>query len=207
MGCGKAALAIGWYLAQRGELHPARPYFEEALELQQRAGDLPNETVTRNSLGWLLHQVEDYDAAVRHLEAGLRLARRLGNPVLEAQALDHLGDLHEALLDAGTAEAHRRAALTILADVGHPQAAELRRKLSRATSRDGLDGLLRRHRLRHGMSQEDLAARTGLSVRTVRHLESGRAGRPRPETVRLLVAALALDGDDRESFVAAATRH
>jgi tetratricopeptide (TPR) repeat protein len=207
MWSGKAALAIGWYLAQRGEFHPARPYFEEALELQQRARDLPNEAVTRDSLGWLLHQVEDYDGAVRHLEAGLRLARRLGNPALEAQALDHLGDLHEALMDAGTAEARRREALTILADLGHPQAAELRRKLSRVTSPDGLHGLLRRYRLRRGMSQEDLAARTGLSVRTVRHLESGRAGRPRPATVRLLVVGLALNGDDRESFMAAATRH
>ncbi|MEU8615514.1 helix-turn-helix transcriptional regulator, partial [Actinoplanes sp. NPDC048791] len=67
-------------------------------------------------------------------------------------------------------------------------------------------GELRRHRLRGGMSQEDLAARTGLSVRTIRYLESGRAGQSRPETLRLLSVALGLDGADRDRFYAAADR-
>ncbi|HEV7965842.1 MAG TPA: tetratricopeptide repeat protein [Actinoplanes sp.] len=218
MWAGKASLAVGWYLTQRGEHRQALPYYTEALALQQRAGDHPNEAVTRDGLGWLQHQLEDYDDAVRHLQEGLRLARRLGDPSLEAQVLGHLGDVHEALMDRDTAAARWRQAYEILADLGHPQAAELRRKLAIASppSGDGPDSseevpaargfgvLVRDHRLRGGMSQEDLAARTGLSVRTIRYLESGRTGRPRPETMRLLCDAFGLDSADRERLHAAA---
>ncbi|WP_433717296.1 tetratricopeptide repeat protein [Actinoplanes sp. CA-051413] len=212
MWAGKASLAAGWYLTQRGELQQALPYYVEALALQQRAGDYPNEAVTQNSLGWLQHQLDNVDEAVRHLQDGLRLARRLGNPALEAQILGHLGDVHESLLDGDTAVERWRQAYEILTDLGHPQAAELRRKLAATAPGDdapappGLGGELRRHRLRGGMSQEDLAARTGLSVRTIRYLESGRAGQSRPETLRLLSVALGLDGADRDRFYAAADR-
>src|SRR6266516_2931181 len=40
--------------------------------------------------------------------------------------------------------------------------------------------------LRLCLSQEDLAARTGLSVRTIRNIESGRVAVPRPASLRLL---------------------
>ncbi|GIE53865.1 hypothetical protein Ani05nite_73990 [Amorphoplanes nipponensis] len=216
MWAGKAALATGWYLAQSGEPRAALPHYRESLRLQQRAGDQPNEAVTRDSLGWLQLQLGDLDDAVRHLREGLRIARRLGSPALEAQLLGHLGDVHEALGDPGTATARRRRAYAILAELGHPQAAELRRKLAGAPPATGgaddpdpaaeLGRRVRDHRLRRGLSQEDLAARTGLSVRTVRYLESGRAGRPRPETLRLLGDAFGLEGDERERWHAEASR-
>jgi len=207
MWAGKASLAVGWYLTQRGEPRRALPYYTEALALQQQAGDRPNEAVTQDSLGWLRLQLEDYDDAVRHLEEGLRLARRLGDPALEAQALAHLGDLHEALLDRDAAAVRWRQAYEILVDLGHPQAAELRRKLavtSPAPDARGFAACVRDHRLRGGMSQEDLADRSGLSVRTIRYLESSRTGRPRPETVRLLCDAFGLGGADRAEFHSAA---
>ncbi|WP_162908131.1 ATP-binding protein [Allorhizocola rhizosphaerae] len=56
-------------------------------------------------------------------------------------------------------------------------------------------------RQRLGMTQEELADRAGLGVRTIRYLESGRAGRPRPATVRGLADALGLQGDQRAQFV------
>jgi transcriptional regulator with XRE-family HTH domain len=59
---------------------------------------------------------------------------------------------------------------------------------------------MRAHRQRRGLTQEELAARTGVSVRSIRNLESGRITRPRPGTVRLLADAFALDGADRERF-------
>jgi tetratricopeptide (TPR) repeat protein len=211
MWAGKASLAVGWYVTQRGDHRRALPYYVEALTLQQRAEDEPNEAVTRAGLGWLLVHLGEHDEAVRHLHDGLRLARRLGNPALEAQILGHIGDVHEALRDDDTAAARWRQAYAILADLGHPQAAELNRKLATASppgaaqpEQRGLGMLVRDHRLRRGMSQEDLAVRTGLSVRTVRYLESGRSGRPRPETVRLLCDALGLEGTDRERVHAAA---
>jgi tetratricopeptide (TPR) repeat protein/DNA-binding XRE family transcriptional regulator len=59
---------------------------------------------------------------------------------------------------------------------------------------------VRDHRQRLGMSQEELAARTGVSVRGIRNLEAGRTGRPRPGTVRLLADAFELAGEERDRF-------
>jgi hypothetical protein len=53
--------------------------------------------------------------------------------------------------------------------------------------------------MRAGLTQEDLAARSGLSVRTIRDLERGRSARPYQRSVRLLAAALSLsDAQGRE---------
>ena len=46
--------------------------------------------------------------------------------------------------------------------------------------------LLRRHRLAAGLTQDDLAGRSGLSVRGIQDLERGARTSPRAETVRLL---------------------
>jgi transcriptional regulator with XRE-family HTH domain len=40
------------------------------------------------------------------------------------------------------------------------------------------------YRQERGLSQEDLADRTGLSVRAIRNLESGRTRVPRPASLR-----------------------
>jgi tetratricopeptide (TPR) repeat protein/transcriptional regulator with XRE-family HTH domain len=63
---------------------------------------------------------------------------------------------------------------------------------------------LRRHRLRRGLSQEDLAAAAQVAVRGLRNIEAGRVEAPRPATVRLLADALGLAGGERDDFVAAA---
>ncbi|MBL7260787.1 helix-turn-helix domain-containing protein [Actinoplanes sp. LDG1-01] len=64
--------------------------------------------------------------------------------------------------------------------------------------------MLRRERLRARLTQDELAARAAVGVRTVRDLERGRASRPQRTTVELLAAALGLGGADREAFLAAA---
>jgi tetratricopeptide (TPR) repeat protein/transcriptional regulator with XRE-family HTH domain len=63
---------------------------------------------------------------------------------------------------------------------------------------------VRAHRLRCGLSQEDLAGSTGIAPRSIRNLEAGRVTRPRPSTVRLLADAFGLAGDAREQFTALA---
>src|SRR5215831_8590307 len=68
----------------------------------------------------------------------------------------------------------------------------------------GFAVVLRRHRLRAGLTQEELAARAAIGVRTVRDLERGHASRPQRTTVELLAAALGLSGADRDAFLAAA---
>jgi tetratricopeptide (TPR) repeat protein/transcriptional regulator with XRE-family HTH domain len=57
------------------------------------------------------------------------------------------------------------------------------------------------HRERLGLTQDALAAATGLSVRRISELESGRVRRPRKSTVTLLADAFDLSGADRERFM------
>jgi len=64
--------------------------------------------------------------------------------------------------------------------------------------------LLRACRHRVCLSQEQLAARAGVSERTERNLEAGRVRSPRNDTVRLLADALQLGGPERGNWFAAA---
>ena len=59
-------------------------------------------------------------------------------------------------------------------------------------------------REREMLSQEELADRSTLSVRTIRGLESDRGSRPRGRSVRLLAEALGLADEDRERLFDAA---
>ncbi len=63
--------------------------------------------------------------------------------------------------------------------------------------------ILRAHRERGLLSQDQLAERSGVSARAIRDLERG-VRRPRGESVRLLAGALGLAGWERERFEAAA---
>jgi tetratricopeptide (TPR) repeat protein/transcriptional regulator with XRE-family HTH domain len=60
--------------------------------------------------------------------------------------------------------------------------------------------VVRTHRRRLGLSQEDLARRTGVGVRSIGKIETGRIAAPRPVTVRLLADAFGLSGRARERF-------
>src|SRR6187401_1658094 len=64
--------------------------------------------------------------------------------------------------------------------------------------------IIRGYRLQAGLSQEELAERAGVSTRAVSDMERGLRQNPRPETLRLLAEALALDASDRTLFFASA---
>jgi tetratricopeptide (TPR) repeat protein/DNA-binding XRE family transcriptional regulator len=57
-----------------------------------------------------------------------------------------------------------------------------------------------------GLTQRELAERSGLSLRAVSNLELGRAKVPHPDTAHRLADALGLHGDSRAGFLAAAGR-
>jgi tetratricopeptide (TPR) repeat protein/transcriptional regulator with XRE-family HTH domain len=57
-----------------------------------------------------------------------------------------------------------------------------------------------------GLTQQELAGRSGLSVRAISNLELGRARLPHPDTVHRLADALGLHGDSRVGFLGAAGR-
>ncbi len=66
--------------------------------------------------------------------------------------------------------------------------------------------LLRRHRIASNLSQEALAERARMSAVGIGALERGARRAPYRETVLLLADALALSGEERAEFVAAAKR-
>jgi transcriptional regulator with XRE-family HTH domain len=70
-----------------------------------------------------------------------------------------------------------------------------------------LGPLVRDLRRAAGLTQEELAARAGLSTRAISDLERGINHTPRPTTLQLLVAALGLAGREREHFHAVARAH
>jgi len=70
----------------------------------------------------------------------------------------------------------------------------------------GFGPLLRAHRERSCWSQEHLAERAGVSVRTIGYLESGRVKRPHGVTRRLLADALELTPPERAELDAAVGR-
>jgi transcriptional regulator with XRE-family HTH domain len=62
--------------------------------------------------------------------------------------------------------------------------------------------LLKELRRQTALTQEDLAERTGLSVRTIRRLETGERANPQMDTVRVLADALRLEPDERAQMLA-----
>jgi tetratricopeptide (TPR) repeat protein/transcriptional regulator with XRE-family HTH domain len=67
-----------------------------------------------------------------------------------------------------------------------------------------LSSLLRRYREQACLTQEEVARRSGLSVRALSDMERGRTARPLVRSVRLLADALELDPQARAGLVAAA---
>jgi transcriptional regulator with XRE-family HTH domain len=67
--------------------------------------------------------------------------------------------------------------------------------------------LLKQLRRETELTQEDLAERSGLSVRTIRRLETGESANPQLDTVRLLADALSLKPDARAQMLAVADGH
>ncbi|HET6987260.1 MAG TPA: helix-turn-helix domain-containing protein, partial [Kribbella sp.] len=74
----------------------------------------------------------------------------------------------------------------------------------RADGRRSFADLLLDLRVQTGLSQEELAERAGLSVRSIREIEAGRVARPRKDSVRLLASALGLPSADTDRFLATA---
>jgi transcriptional regulator with XRE-family HTH domain len=64
--------------------------------------------------------------------------------------------------------------------------------------------LVRHHRHLRLLTQEELSAKSGLSVRTIQDIEAGRVRRPRRVTVGMLADAFALTPPDRVMFARSA---
>lgn len=68
-----------------------------------------------------------------------------------------------------------------------------------------IGGRIRELRHRSGLTQEELAARSSLSERSLRDLESGRVTKPRAKSIRLIASALELSTEDTRHLLALIT--
>ncbi|MFI5734512.1 tetratricopeptide repeat protein [Kribbella sp. NPDC051587] len=68
--------------------------------------------------------------------------------------------------------------------------------------RRGESGLLARLRVAAGMTQEELAERAGLSVRSISDIERGLVARPRKHSLGVIANSLGLADTDRAQFIA-----
>ena len=73
--------------------------------------------------------------------------------------------------------------------------------------RNRLSGLLIRYREAAGLTQEELAHRSALSVRAISDLERGRTRKPHLRSIELLAKALELDGADVRLLIDTARPH
>ncbi|HLZ22878.1 MAG TPA: tetratricopeptide repeat protein [Ktedonobacterales bacterium] len=73
-----------------------------------------------------------------------------------------------------------------------------------ATQRTAFATLLNHYRITAGLTQEELAERAGVSVRSISDMERGVPHTPRKATIHLLAVALDLSAPDYDAFVAAA---
>ncbi|NKE63933.1 helix-turn-helix domain-containing protein, partial [Lentzea sp. PSKA42] len=61
--------------------------------------------------------------------------------------------------------------------------------------------VMRRFRLRAGLTQDALAQRSGVSVSTIRGMETGKRRNPQLTSVRQLAAALGLDDGEQDELL------
>ncbi|GAB1689815.1 BTAD domain-containing putative transcriptional regulator [Krasilnikovia sp. M28-CT-15] len=121
---------IGRYSANLGNYADALRYCRESLTLHGEADDYPGQADTWDTLGFASHQLGDYAEATASYERALELWRRLGDRYEVATTLLRLGDTRHAAGDDAAAGALWREAGGILDDLGHPQAAQLRDRLT-----------------------------------------------------------------------------
>lgn len=88
------------------------------------------EAATWDSLGYAHHQLGQHDQARDCYQHALPMFHDLGDRFEEADVLTHLGDSCRAAGDVEAAADAWRRALAILDDLGHPDAVDVRVRLT-----------------------------------------------------------------------------
>jgi tetratricopeptide (TPR) repeat protein/transcriptional regulator with XRE-family HTH domain len=127
---------VGYDYARLGEFTLALRYCRQAVDEHRRAGSSPSlEASTWDSLGYVHYRLGDFSQAIDSYQRALALFSELGASYLRAQTLDHLGDAYCAAGDAQAAFGTWEQALAGLEDLAHPDAGQVRAKLSRTFCR------------------------------------------------------------------------
>lgn len=85
-----------------------------------------------DSLGYAYQHLRQHSESFACFQRSLGLFRELGDRSNEAEILFHLGDAHDAAGNSGQARDAWQHALDILDDLHHPDAGQVRAKLTTA---------------------------------------------------------------------------
>jgi tetratricopeptide (TPR) repeat protein len=122
--------AIGWYHTRLGHHQQTLTACHRALTMFQKLGDREGQAGTWDSLGYAHHHLGHYAQAITCYQHALKLYKNLGDRYHEAITLTHLGDTHHAAGNPQAAHDAWQQALTILDDLHHPDADQIRTKLT-----------------------------------------------------------------------------
>ena len=122
--------SIGWCHALLGNYEQALTHCSQSLALQQGRGDRYGEAEAWDSLGYAYHHLGDYTHAAGCYQRAMDLLIELDDPYYQATTLTHLGDTRRAAGNVPAARDSWQQALAILTDLNHPDAREVRNKLT-----------------------------------------------------------------------------
>ncbi|MGI5453005.1 AfsR/SARP family transcriptional regulator [Streptomyces sp. CA-249302] len=121
---------VGWTYILMGRYEDALKECGRALSVHQRTGDGNGVASAWDSLGYAHHHLHEHDRALECYEHALQLYRESRDRYLVADTLGHIGDTHRAAGDDIRAALAWREALGILEEIEHPEAAQVRDRLT-----------------------------------------------------------------------------
>jgi Tfp pilus assembly protein PilF len=121
---------MGWFHALTGDYPQALNYCRQALTLFQDLDDRLGQADTWDSLGYAHHHLGHHTQAITCYQYALTMHRDHGNLYNEATILTHLGDTHHSAGNPTAARNTWQQALAILNDLNHPDADQVRTKLT-----------------------------------------------------------------------------
>jgi len=122
--------SVGWFHAVLGDHQQALGYCGQALDLFRDLGHAEGMANALDSLGYAHQQLGHHAEAAACYQRALGLHRETGSRWGMAETLGHLGDTRHAAGNPAEARAAWDEALAILDDLHHPDADQIRAKLS-----------------------------------------------------------------------------
>ena len=99
--------------ANMEDFEKAIHYYELALEIARKMGDVSSEGIANGNLGNIYHKLGDFEKAIHYNERYLEIAKKVGDVSSEAKINDNLGNHYSRLGDFKTAIPYHERALQI----------------------------------------------------------------------------------------------
>ena len=122
--------AMAWFHDMLGNYQDALSYAGQSLEVSREIGSEDGMAAALDSLGYAYQHLDHYAEAISCYQKALDLHLDLEGNWGAAETLGHLGDARYAAGDVAGARADWEQSLVILDNLNHPDAAQIRAKLS-----------------------------------------------------------------------------